>query len=246
MSAPRRCRTAAAGFWRRSACGPELSNRRRRRSARFTCPTRAASALRASTPPNRAWPRWATSFPTERSGRALWSRLRLSVSNVQVYLSRARCRAISRMADACVALQVAKPAPRCSVDARLVVAADGVQSAVRGAFGVERRAATIEQTAVITTVLPQRFHDHVAYERFTDSGPLALLPLDGRPMHAGADLETDVRRECSHGVVGCGVPRRTAATIRISPRPLPQGRAAVLPYPLVADAAPSAPARGAA
>src|SRR6202035_3159427 len=36
-----------------------------------------------------------------------------------------------------------------------------------------------EQTAVITTVLPQRFHDHVAYERFTGSGPLALLPLEG-------------------------------------------------------------------
>jgi 2-octaprenyl-6-methoxyphenol hydroxylase len=34
---------------------------------------------------------------------------------------------------------------------------------------------------VITTVLPKNFHDHVAYERFTADGPLALLPLqDGR------------------------------------------------------------------
>jgi 2-octaprenyl-6-methoxyphenol hydroxylase len=32
---------------------------------------------------------------------------------------------------------------------------------------------------VITTVLPQRFHDNVAYERFTPEGPMALLPLDG-------------------------------------------------------------------
>jgi 2-octaprenyl-6-methoxyphenol hydroxylase len=36
-----------------------------------------------------------------------------------------------------------------------------------------------EQTAIITTVLPQRFHDNVAYERFTPQGPLALLPLEG-------------------------------------------------------------------
>ena len=28
-------------------------------------------------------------------------------------------------------------------------------------------------------MLPQLFHDHVAYERFTSAGPLALLPLEG-------------------------------------------------------------------
>jgi 2-octaprenyl-6-methoxyphenol hydroxylase len=67
------------------------------------------------------------------------------------------------------------------IDARLVVAADGAHSAVRSAFGVEADERDYGQTAVITTVLPQRFHEHVAYERFTASGPLALLPLeDGR------------------------------------------------------------------
>lgn len=68
-----------------------------------------------------------------------------------------------------------------SLDARLVVAADGAQSAVRDAFGLAADRRDYEQTAVITAVLPQRFHDYVAYERFTPSGPLALLPLpDGR------------------------------------------------------------------
>ncbi|HTD75400.1 MAG TPA: FAD-dependent monooxygenase, partial [Steroidobacteraceae bacterium] len=65
------------------------------------------------------------------------------------------------------------------IDAKLIVAADGAQSAVRGAFGIEAEVRDYEQTAVITTVLPQRFHDNVAYERFTPSGPLALLPLEG-------------------------------------------------------------------
>jgi 2-octaprenyl-6-methoxyphenol hydroxylase len=65
--------------------------------------------------------------------------------------------------------------------ARLIVAADGVNSVVRQALGVGSASRAYGQTAVITTVLPQRFHEHVAYERFTKSGPLALLPLaDGR------------------------------------------------------------------
>ncbi len=71
--------------------------------------------------------------------------------------------------------------PGISIEARLVVAADGAESAVRRAFGVEADVRDYHQSAVITTVLPKRFHDHVAYERFTEAGPLALLPLaDGR------------------------------------------------------------------
>jgi 2-octaprenyl-6-methoxyphenol hydroxylase len=63
------------------------------------------------------------------------------------------------------------------IEARLVVAADGAQSAVRSAFGVAAEVRDYEQTAVITAVLPQRFHEYVAYERFTATGPMALLPL---------------------------------------------------------------------
>jgi 2-octaprenyl-6-methoxyphenol hydroxylase len=68
-----------------------------------------------------------------------------------------------------------------SLQAKLIVAADGVNSVVRRALGVAAESRDYGQTAVITTVLPQHFHDHVAYERFTSTGPLALLPLaDGR------------------------------------------------------------------
>jgi 2-octaprenyl-6-methoxyphenol hydroxylase len=68
-----------------------------------------------------------------------------------------------------------------TLSTRLVVAADGAESALRAAFGVDAEVRDYQQTAVITTVLTQRFHDYVAYERFTQTGPLALLPLaDGR------------------------------------------------------------------
>lgn len=68
-----------------------------------------------------------------------------------------------------------------TITARLVVAADGARSIARTAAGVDAKTWDYEQVALVTNVLTQRFHEHVAYERFTPSGPIALLPLsDGR------------------------------------------------------------------
>jgi 2-octaprenyl-6-methoxyphenol hydroxylase len=61
--------------------------------------------------------------------------------------------------------------------ARLVVAADGARSAVREAAGIASTSHDYQQVALVSNVTAQRFHDHVAYERFTPAGPLALLPL---------------------------------------------------------------------
>lgn len=68
-----------------------------------------------------------------------------------------------------------------SVGARLLVAADGAQSTLRDLLKVPTAVWEYGQTAVIANVTPERPHGHVAYERFTDSGPLALLPMsEGR------------------------------------------------------------------
>lgn len=65
--------------------------------------------------------------------------------------------------------------------ARLLVAADGAQSSVRTALGVESSVSEYGQHAVIAHVDTGRFHDHTAYERFTPSGPIAVLPIaEGR------------------------------------------------------------------
>jgi 2-octaprenyl-6-methoxyphenol hydroxylase len=65
--------------------------------------------------------------------------------------------------------------------ARLVVAADGARSRVRQQLGVEAVRWDYRQTAVIANVTPELPHRNVAYERFTDAGPLALLPMsEGR------------------------------------------------------------------
>lgn len=67
------------------------------------------------------------------------------------------------------------------LNARLLVAADGARSLIRRQLGVEAVHWDYGQQAVIATVTPSRPHQNVAYERFTDSGPLALLPMsEGR------------------------------------------------------------------
>jgi 2-octaprenyl-6-methoxyphenol hydroxylase len=67
------------------------------------------------------------------------------------------------------------------IAARLVVAADGAKSLVREQAGIGSDHWDYGQTAIISTMTTQRFHDYVAYERFTPDGPIAVLPLaDGR------------------------------------------------------------------
>jgi 2-octaprenyl-6-methoxyphenol hydroxylase len=66
---------------------------------------------------------------------------------------------------------------RCT--AGLLVAADGAQSSIREQLGIHTTRRDYRQTAIIANVSTDRPHDNVAYERFTDSGPLALLPMTG-------------------------------------------------------------------
>ncbi|MEE8388087.1 MAG: 2-octaprenyl-6-methoxyphenyl hydroxylase [Acidiferrobacterales bacterium] len=60
---------------------------------------------------------------------------------------------------------------------RLVVAADGDDSPLRRAVGIKASKRVYDQTAVVANVTPGHDHGNVAYERFTSTGPLALLPM---------------------------------------------------------------------
>ncbi len=65
---------------------------------------------------------------------------------------------------------------------RLLVGADGTGSFVRGHFGIGVQRTDYAQSAIVTTVTTGRALDGGAFERFTDSGPVALLP---RGRHLG-------------------------------------------------------------
>jgi 2-octaprenyl-6-methoxyphenol hydroxylase len=114
-------------------------------------------------------------LPNRVLGAALWPRIE-AARHVQSFCP-AEVVGIAR-GEQSTSLTLAGPdGVTATLAARLVVAADGAHSAVRQAFGIGAQRRDYGQTAIITTLMPQRFHEHVAYERFTPSGPLALLPL---------------------------------------------------------------------
>lgn len=59
----------------------------------------------------------------------------------------------------------------------LAVLADGGRSGLRDQLGVEVKVREYDQTALIANVSFNEPHNGQAFERFTDDGPLALLPL---------------------------------------------------------------------
>jgi len=61
----------------------------------------------------------------------------------------------------------------------LLVAADGSNSAVRSMIGITANQLSYEQRAVIGNLLPELPMQNHAYERFTEHGPLAILPVAG-------------------------------------------------------------------
>nr|WP_298138746.1 2-octaprenyl-3-methyl-6-methoxy-1,4-benzoquinol hydroxylase [uncultured Pseudomonas sp.] len=63
--------------------------------------------------------------------------------------------------------------------APLLVAADGANSAVRRLAGCATREWDYLHHAIVTSVRCAKPHQSTAWQRFTDDGPLAFLPLDG-------------------------------------------------------------------
>jgi 2-octaprenyl-6-methoxyphenol hydroxylase len=75
----------------------------------------------------------------------------------------------------------ATPAAQECIETRVVIAADGAQSLLARTAGIAHDVEDYQQVAVVVHVSTDRAASGVAHERFTPSGPLAVLPLrDGR------------------------------------------------------------------
>ncbi len=78
-----------------------------------------------------------------------------------------------------------------TVGSRTLVVAEGGRSQARDWLGIRAVRRDYAQTAVVTTVTSDRDHENRAYERFTASGPLALLPTSNKRYAVVWTVESD-------------------------------------------------------
>ena len=143
-----------------------------------------------------------------------------------------------------------------AVQAKLLIAADGVTSAVRESLGIAQQHSDYSQFGILGNVELSNAHGHIAYERFTDAGPLAMLPRGSHHMSFVECVSEDDKDTlqalsddayCSHlqsrfghrlGVIERVGPRfftplvRIEATKQIADRALLLGNAARLLHPI--------------
>lgn len=65
-----------------------------------------------------------------------------------------------------------------TITATLLIGADGTHSTVRKLVNVNTSLFDYEQSALVTRTRLSRPHHHIAYERFTSQGAIAMLPLN--------------------------------------------------------------------
>lgn len=78
---------------------------------------------------------------------------------------------------ASIQVQIASHGRIRTLSTRLLAAADGGHSLVRQLLQIPVQRKDYGQTAIIANVATERSPQYTAFERFTDTGPLALLPL---------------------------------------------------------------------
>jgi 2-octaprenyl-6-methoxyphenol hydroxylase len=62
---------------------------------------------------------------------------------------------------------------------RLIIAADGTHSTVRSLLNIDSKLSSTSEAALTTCIDISRHHQHIAYQRFTQQGIIACLPLLG-------------------------------------------------------------------
>jgi 2-octaprenyl-6-methoxyphenol hydroxylase len=114
--------------------------------------------------------------PNRVIGRALWQALR-EASNITIAVP-AQLKSATLREDG-VLLDVVIEGVTEKVRAAVAVAADGAGSVLRASAGIEAGVEDYDQIAIVVNAATERPNSGEAFERFTASGPLAVLPVTG-------------------------------------------------------------------
>lgn len=101
----------------------------------------------------------------------------LTESNRIDLLSPAKVELVTPAAEG-MRLKLSTGSGQFEVMGKLVVLADGGRSPVCSQLGISTESKEYGQFAVVTNLAFEKSHANIAYERFTESGPLAILPLN--------------------------------------------------------------------
>lgn len=99
--------------------------------------------------------------------------------------AKAREQGVTLLADAVADFETGRGGVRVrfaggdTIEAKLLVAADGARSAIRERAGIATHGWSYGQSGIVTTVAHEREHHGRAEEHFLPAGPFAILPLKG-------------------------------------------------------------------
>lgn len=82
--------------------------------------------------------------------------------------------------SACVTLASTTEQPETELNTKLIIAADGTQSPIRQQLNIDITHRDFDEVAIIATIDLDKDHQGTAYERFTDHGTIAMLPLSNK------------------------------------------------------------------
>lgn len=116
--------------------------------------------------------------PNRAFGAALFAILK-QAQNVDLIVPAEVEDVIQPDADEYVEIQFLNNVPTDRLRARLVIAADGTKSPIREKLGIPVEKRLYGQSALIANITVGKPHNGWAYERFTPSGPMAMLPMGG-------------------------------------------------------------------
>jgi 2-octaprenyl-6-methoxyphenol hydroxylase len=114
--------------------------------------------------------------PNRVIGRALWQALR-GAPNLSLAVPAKL--ASARQEDDAVILDVVIDGKQETARAAIAVAADGAGSVLRASAGLAAEVEDYDQVAIVLNAATDRPSHGEAFERFTPSGPLAVLPVAG-------------------------------------------------------------------